>query len=144
MSFPQLMVANCPRCHKVYQKNNRDMCMDCTQEMLGALSKCIDFLRKNHRSTCEEVSQATSVASEQILAWIKEGKLLISDYPNLNYPCSTCGKAIRQHKMCTDCSLKLSREIRTLNEEHEKKLNSRTPNNYGVGFQIRDRFGRRV
>jgi predicted amidophosphoribosyltransferase len=137
VQIPQLMVGNCPRCGKVYQKNDRNQCTDCSREMDSALSRCLDFLRRNHKSTNEQVSEAIQVSHEQILAWIKENRLYISDYPNLNYPCATCGSRIRKNKLCMECSVKLSKEIQSLNFNKNTGFSS----NAG-GFQIRERFGR--
>ncbi|MNI29738.1 hypothetical protein D3C73_835610 [compost metagenome] len=116
------MVANCLRCGRVFQKNHRNQCTQCSSELDSAMSRCHDFLRKNYKSTSEQVSLATAVPIEQIVSWIKEGRLLISDYPNLNYPCSSCGTAIRKHKMCTDCSQRLTREIQMMNDQHARRF----------------------
>lgn len=119
MSIPQLMVANCPRCGKVFQKNIRNLCTACSGELDSALTQCLGFLQKNRKSTCEQVSAETGVPSEQIIVWIKEGKMLLSDYPNLNYPCSSCAKPIRQHKLCPDCLMRLNKDIRELKERQK-------------------------
>jgi NMD protein affecting ribosome stability and mRNA decay len=137
MSIPQLQVANCPRCGRVFQKNMRNQCMDCSREIDTALNKCIDYLLRNRRASQEQVSQQTGVPFGYITTWIKEGKVLISDYPNLNYPCNCCGEPIRKHKMCLDCMVKLNREIQKMNE---KTLTSASRS--GGGFQIRERLGR--
>jgi hypothetical protein len=137
VQIPQLMVGNCPRCGKVYQKNVRNQCIDCSREMDSALFRCLDFLRRNHKSTNEQVSEAIKVSHEQIYTWLKENRLYISDYPNLNYPCATCGGSIRKNKLCTECSVKLSKEIQNLNSNRNTGISS----NIG-GFKIRERFGR--
>jgi hypothetical protein len=137
MSIPQLLVANCPRCGKVFQKNIRNQCMDCSHELDTSLNTCIAYLRRNHRASQEQISQETGVPFDFITAWIKNGKLLISDYPNLNYPCTCCGKSIRQHKMCVDCSIRLNREIQQLNQMTKASSPYLTK-----GFQISGRIGR--
>jgi NMD protein affecting ribosome stability and mRNA decay len=134
MSIPQLQVANCPRCGKIFQKNSRNQCIDCCRELDSALTRCLDFLHRNHKATEEQISQDTGVPTEFIKLWIKEGRLHISDYPNLNYPCSFCGKPIRQHKMCLDCLVRLNKDIQQLKERERSN-----PLPEG-GFQIRDRL----
>jgi predicted amidophosphoribosyltransferase len=138
MPIPAFEVANCPRCRKLFQRTNRNICLDCCSVMDSALSRCLDFLRRNHKVTEEKLSLETGVPSEHIQAWIKDGRLLVSDYPNLNYPCTSCGKAIRQNKMCVDCLSRFNQDLEKLRE----KERSRMPTSPQGGFQIRDRFGR--
>uniref|UniRef100_A0A4Y8Q3V8 Flagellar protein n=1 Tax=Paenibacillus athensensis TaxID=1967502 RepID=A0A4Y8Q3V8_9BACL len=120
------------------------MCSDCTHDLDGALIRCLDFLRKNHKATAEQVSEATGVPGDQLLAWIKENKVMISDYPNLNYPCATCAKPIRKHKMCTDCLNRINKDIRELKEKDKSFafLQARQDAGRSGAFQISDRFRR--
>lgn len=119
MSVQQLMVANCPRCGKVFQKNLRNQCSDCSRTIDSMLTGSLEFLRKNHRSTNAQVIEAIGVSNEQMVAWMKEGKLLLSDYPNLNYPCGACAKPIRQHKLCPDCAYRINRDIREMKDKEQ-------------------------
>lgn len=138
MPTPQLQVANCPRCNKIFQLNNRSQCADCCREMDSALSLCFEYLRRNYKSTDEQISEGTGVPIAYIRSWIKEGKIYVSDYPNLNYPCSSCGKRIRTQKMCIDCITRLNREIMKLKEKEQLNPFRQQEG----GFQIRERFGR--
>ncbi|MBP1988959.1 flagellar protein [Paenibacillus eucommiae] len=142
MPSPQLQVANCPCCGKVFQKNHRNQCIECSREIDAALNKCFDYLRRNHKSTEEQLTEATGVSAKYIQGWIKEGRLLITDYPNLNYPCCSCGAPIRKHKMCVDCSLRLNKEIQQLNEKEELRRYRGPLAAAESGFQIRERIGR--
>ncbi|UJF31200.1 flagellar protein [Paenibacillus hexagrammi] len=142
MSIPQLKVANCPRCGKVYQKNLRNQCQDCSREMDMALSSSLQFLQKNYKATSEQVSIETGVQLQQVHTWMKEGKLLLSDYPNLSYPCELCTQPIRKHKMCVDCLTLLNKEIRALQEQEKPRSFRSVPVAAAGAFQIRDRMGR--
>ncbi|MDQ0915738.1 flagellar protein [Paenibacillus sp. V4I5] len=142
MPVQQLMVANCPRCGKVFQKNLRNQCTDCSSSMDSMLTSSLEFLRKNHRSTNIQFSEATGVSQEQVHTWIKEGKLLLSDYPNLNYPCASCSKPIRGQKLCPDCAYRINRDIRELKEKDrsfQPLLREKQTVSAG-GFQIRGRL----
>ncbi|MBP1962039.1 flagellar protein [Paenibacillus aceris] len=142
MSVQSLMVANCPRCGKVFQKNLRNQCADCSRSIDSLLQGCLDYLRRNHRSTNEQLNAAIGITSEQMYAWIKEGKLLLTDYPNLNYPCASCTKLIRQHKLCQDCTFRINREIKELNDKQQtfQPVERKRQTALSGGFQIRDRL----
>jgi predicted amidophosphoribosyltransferase len=137
MPNPTFEVANCPRCRRIFQKNNRNICSDCIREMDSALTRCLDFLRRNYRADEDQLSAETGVPVDYIRAWIKEGRLHISDYPNLNYPCSSCGNPIRQNKMCMDCLMRFNQDLNKLKDrERIASIQVRSG-----GFQIRDRLG---
>ncbi|MBD0380664.1 flagellar protein [Paenibacillus sedimenti] len=141
MTISQLSVANCPLCGKVFQKKLRNQCADCSRDLDFLLNSCLDYLRKNHRSSCEEVSAATGVTKEQLTTWMKEGKLLLSDYPNLHYACASCARPIRKHKLCTDCIARLNKDIRELHAK-ERPIQVRREKAVSAvgGFQIRERL----
>ncbi|MEC0230969.1 flagellar protein [Paenibacillus alba] len=142
MAIPQLTVANCPRCGKVFQKNLRNQCSDCSHSMDAILTNSLDFLRRNHRSTNSQVCIATGATPEQLHAWIREGKLHLTDYPNLSYPCASCSKPIRQQKMCPDCAYRITQDIRELKDKDKsfQVLRREKQTISSGGFQIRERL----
>ena len=127
-----LMVANCPGCGKVFQKNLRNLCLDCVKLLQSEFDACDRYLRSNRKSTTQQLSRATGVIEKQIIIWIKDRRLPISDYPNLTYPCNSCSEPIRQHEMCYSCRSRLTKEIREMQKkevkpvEHSSAYRSRT------------------
>ncbi|UUZ79518.1 hypothetical protein LJK88_30860 [Paenibacillus sp. P26] len=130
-----LKVDHCPKCGKVYQKNLRNLCQSCIDSYEDDYNRCNAYLRDHRKSTNAELSQATGVSERQIIGFIKENKLPIGSYPHLHYPCSSCRAPIRQHHLCSSCSIRISKEIRHLQEQEAKKER-------GSGFQIRERIWR--
>jgi hypothetical protein len=98
-------------------------------------------LRRNYRSSNEQLYAAVGITSEQMYAWIKEGKLLLTDYPNLSYPCGSCMKPIRQHKLCQECAYRISRDIKELHEKQQilQPLARAKQTTMSGGFRILDR-----
>jgi ribosomal protein L32 len=126
-----LMVANCPGCGQVFQKNLRNLCMSCMKTYDNEFDACIKYLRMNRKATTEELSSASAVAKKRIIAWIKEKRLSIRDYPNLTYPCSSCGGPENQHDICTSCRTRFTKEIREMQEKEAKQRHQ------GIGFRSR-------
>ncbi|MCZ8512869.1 flagellar protein [Paenibacillus filicis] len=131
-----LKVANCPSCGKVFQKNLRNLCQACIDSYEHDFNACYSYLRDHRKAANAELSNATGVSESRILGFIKENKLLLSQYPNLHYTCGSCRKPIRQNQLCADCRCRITRDINLLKEQEAKKLER------GTGFQIRDRFQR--
>ncbi|TVY11543.1 flagellar protein [Paenibacillus cremeus] len=131
-----LMVSNCPKCGKVYQKNVRNMCQECIRSFDNELDQCLNYLRDHRKATTEELSEGTGVKVSQIVSFIKESRLLLMSYPNLTYPCNSCNSPIRQHNLCATCRIRIVSDVNEMKEK-EAKAKER-----GIGFQIRDRFQR--
>jgi flagellar operon protein (TIGR03826 family) len=122
-----LMVANCPGCGKVFQKNLRNLCMDCVKSLESEFDVCFNYMRSNRKATTQELSTATGVSAQRIISWIKDKRLPAIDYPNLTYPCNSCGNPIRQENICYPCRSRLNKEIKELQDKETLRAK-------GVGF----------
>jgi hypothetical protein len=98
-----LNVANCPNCGVVYQKNFRNMCIDCSSNSDDQLNRCAKYLWKNPKSTTEEVSLALNIETSIIIKFIKEGAIS-KVFSNLTYPCDSCASPINGNRLCGKCS----------------------------------------
>lgn len=104
--MPQL--ENCPQCGKLFVRTVRPICPDCQKEIDKQFQLVYDYLRKkeNRQATIYEVSENTGVSLAQIKQFIREGRLMIRDLPNMGYPCESCGEIIREGRMCLSCRKK--------------------------------------
>jgi ribosomal protein L32 len=116
-----LMVAHCPKCGQVYQKNIRNMCKDCTAAHDNLLNACHSYLRDHRKATNEELIEATGITEAQLTAFIKESRLPLYSHPNLTYACSSCGGRIRQHQLCANCRARITEDIQRMNEREAKQ-----------------------
>ncbi|WP_282935699.1 flagellar protein [Paenibacillus sp. RC67] len=121
-----LAVANCPGCGKVFQRNLRNMCMDCIHTMDKEFEACYRFMLHNRKATTEQLRNATGVSKHLLTQWIKDNRLSVADFPYLTYSCNSCGSPIRQHHLCFPCSSRLSRDIRELQAKEAKKASKGT------------------
>lgn len=112
-------LANCPHCGQLFMKCVRNICMPCYEKEEEQFETVYQFIRdkKNRRATMAEICEATGVADRTIHRFIKEGRLQLADFPNLNYPCESCGVPIRQGKLCASCTYSLRKGLDT----HEKE-----------------------
>jgi len=126
-------LANCPKCGKVFVKGIRSICPECYQVVEEEYRRVYEFLRKqeNRKSTITETSAATNVSIRQIREFIREGKLTLVDYPNMAYPCDSCGKNyIVQGNICEECRTKFNKELRN-STGFEQKTHNREGKNAG-------------
>ncbi len=105
---------NCTVCGKVFTKTFRDICHDCFREEEKAFNTVYDFLkqRKNREATLDEIVEATNVKKELIIKFIKQKRLRSHNFPNLTYPCESCGTEIIEGTLCDNCSDGIKRKMK--------------------------------
>ncbi|WP_209121476.1 TIGR03826 family flagellar region protein [Alkalihalobacillus sp. BA299] len=123
---------NCPRCGGLFIKALRSICDKCHKEVDQMFQTVYTFIRKrdNRKASLQEVVEATGVKEEYIFQFIREGRLQLAEFPNLGYPCDSCGKLIREGKLCTSCFSNLKKDLeqhhkeQEIAERHQKKEHS--------------------
>lgn len=116
-----LNVANCPRCGRLFQKGMHNVCGACVKEEEDQFNACVTYIKDNRNCTINELSNETGVTIRQITKFIKDGRIFISDNPNMGYPCDSCGEIIRSGKLCSACSNRITQGIQKLQEEDQRK-----------------------
>ncbi|NYE06733.1 flagellar operon protein (TIGR03826 family) [Bacillus niacini] len=104
MAAPKL--GNCPKCRKLYLRI-RDICEDCYQKQEDDYLKVASYLREYPGTTLQELSEETEVSVANIRHFIIIGRIITAHFPNLSYPCETCGNMIKSGKTCSTCRKKI-------------------------------------
>ncbi|CAG9609749.1 TIGR03826 family flagellar region protein [Pseudoneobacillus rhizosphaerae] len=110
-------LGNCVRCGKLFLKI-RDICQDCYQKQEDNFVLVNDYLRNHKNGTIQEVSEETGVSIAQIRQFILAKRIQVNYFPNLTYPCDTCGSQIKEGKNCQSCMV----TINELSKQVEKSL----------------------
>ena len=97
----EMALANCDRCGRLFNRVTRNICPDCIREEEQMFDEIKAYLREHEGATVTEVSEATGVAEERILHYLRDGRLVLSG--TMSYPCESCGKPIRTGRFCTEC-----------------------------------------
>ncbi|MEB1806675.1 MAG: hypothetical protein LPK26_05190 [Bacillaceae bacterium] len=110
---------NCPRCGGLFVKALRSVCDKCHKEIDQMFQTVYTFIRKrdNRKASISEVVEATGVKEDYIFQFIREGRLQMAQFPNLGYPCDSCGTIIREGKLCSGCL----KEFKAGLEQHNKE-----------------------
>ncbi|MFZ4451067.1 TIGR03826 family flagellar region protein [Salibacterium aidingense] len=113
---------NCPRCGDLFVKSLRPVCNKCHKEVEEKFQKVYNFIRKreNRQATMSEVVDATGVSQEDITHFIKEGRIHVRQFPNLEYPCESCGKSIREGRICSSCKDNIESGLQSQAREKER------------------------
>ncbi|MFB4165209.1 TIGR03826 family flagellar region protein [Alteribacillus sp. JSM 102045] len=116
---------NCPRCGTLFVKSLRPICKDCYKAIEEKFQTVYTFIRKreNRQATMLEVVEGTGVEREDITRFIKEGRIHLHQFPNLDYPCESCGKGIRKGRICSSCRGEIEGGLQA--EQREKERHER-------------------
>ncbi|MCK0470303.1 TIGR03826 family flagellar region protein [Halalkalibacter sp. APA_J-10(15)] len=125
-------VMNCPKCGAIFVKAFRPICSNCYREQEANFEKVSKFLRKkqNRTASVQEVHAKTDVPLELIHQFVREGRILRSHFPNLGYPCESCGNEIQQGRICDHCrdnitdgldSVKKTEQLKEQIADHERE-----------------------
>ena len=128
-------VINCPSCGNLMVRNKfRDVCENCWKEEEKQFDIVYKFIRQreNRAATISQVIEATDIDEDLLLKFIKTGRLKITQFPNLGYPCDSCGTIIRIGKLCDSCASELREalEIHEKEEERREELRRREKGTY--------------
>jgi flagellar operon protein (TIGR03826 family) len=132
-------VANCPQCGRVYVKGIKEVCPNCLKEIELQFDNCSKYLRENRSTDLHDLSEATEVSIRQITKFIREGRISIKNFPNMAYPCESCGDAIREGQICDSCRSKLSKDVNHSFED-EARRQERLRQDNKLSFKIQDRL----
>lgn len=137
-------LSNCPQCGKVYVLNSYSLCPSCLREVEDQYRKCADYLRKNRECTLHELSEGTGVSVRLITRFIREGRIAAKDAPNVLTPCESCGELIREGTLCAACRSKLSKDVRHMHEDEQRKEKLQHAHEFGRTYmKDRDKFDKR-
>lgn len=107
-------LANCPNCDTLFvQTQFRSVCDKCHKEEEKKYETVYAFLRKreNRKALLDEVVEGTGVSRDLILKFIRNGRIQLSSFPNLGYPCEKCGTLIRSDRLCGSCSNDIKKQL---------------------------------
>lgn len=125
---------NCSVCEQLYVRTVRNICPSCHKKREDRFQAVYTFIRKkqNRQATMADISEAVDVEEKEIIQFIKEGRLELKSFPQLFYPCASCGEGIREGKICSSCHIRLKTDLEqeTYEQERSERLREEHANIY--------------
>jgi flagellar operon protein (TIGR03826 family) len=116
---------NCPNCGQIYIKNAfREVCENCYKQEEADYQTVYKYIRQrqNRTATMEQVVNETGVSEALIVKFIRKGRIQLSQFPHLGYPCDRCGTLIREEKLCVSCKKDIQTQLTQVVREEERQL----------------------
>ena len=107
---------DCPSCGDFFNYTGvRDVCAKCASNEETLYQEVYKFLRKreNRAATIERICEVTGVKESLLHKWVRKGRLQPAMFPNLGYPCDSCGKLTTTGKLCVNCIQELKTGLNT-------------------------------
>ncbi|MBA9026721.1 TIGR03826 family flagellar region protein [Peribacillus huizhouensis] len=117
-------LTNCANCNKLFVKSKfRDVCDVCFKEEEAKFDIVYKYIRKaaNRTATMQQVVDGTGVEEELLIKFVKKGRLRLSQFPNLGYPCEKCGTMIKEGRICGNCTNSIRADLAVVEKEEQRK-----------------------
>ncbi|MBE1555006.1 TIGR03826 family flagellar region protein [Sporosarcina limicola] len=107
---------NCPTCEDIFNFTGaREVCAKCTMDEEKMFEEVYRFLRRrgNRSATIEQIVEQTGMSKSLLHNWVRRGRLQPALFPNLGYPCNSCGGLTNKGKLCDRCTTDIKKDLKT-------------------------------
>lgn len=113
----------CIQCRKMFQSPfGKRICPACAEKNEDDLKRVKDYLWTNKNATIPMVEEECNVKKEQIVTWLRDGRIQLSEDSGIELFCEKCGKRILSGRLCTMCQTEMTN---TLNSTHKEMLQAK-------------------
>lgn len=137
-----MALINCKECGRLFNSVMRDICPDCMRKDDMDFLKVSGFLREHRGASPDEVHEETEVALDKIYRFIRDGRLIASNFPGMTYPCERCGNPIQAGRFCRTCTNEIQQGFNKLIHDAPAEDNNPKPKT-GNDFHLKNRFERK-
>ena len=104
-------IRQCYRCDKLFQFRGKDICPDCVTAMDNMFTSVRDYLFDHREASVEEVLENTGAERDDVIEWLREGRLIASQHKEKLLQCESCGQAIASGRYCVDCNAEMVNKL---------------------------------
>lgn len=117
---------NCRRCKKIfnYIPGGPKICPECRQQTENDFKKVKEYIYENKGCSINEVSEATGVSTREIMHFLREERLEVSEGLASELKCEKCGRPIKSGRLCKECMESFKKSVGKLtntNKEDRKE-----------------------
>lgn len=113
---------DCPVCGEFFNYTGvREVCAQCAMDEEKLYEEVYRFLRRreNRTATVERIVEETGVAESLLYKWVRKGRLQPAMFPNIGYPCESCGRLTTKGRLCEICTAKIKGDLKNFEAAKE-------------------------
>lgn len=106
---------DCPSCGEFFNFTGiREVCAKCALNEEKLYEEVYRFLRRreNRTATIEGIVEKTGVPVTLLHRWVRKGRLQAAMFPNIGYPCESCGSMTSKGKLCERCTNNIKNDLK--------------------------------
>lgn len=127
---------NCKKCGRMFSSIGGQLfCSKCRTDDEDDFRVVREYIYDNPDSTVSDVHEATEVAEEIILKFLRQGRLTLKN-DGVGLECERCGKNINTGRFCDQCAHELKTGFQDAFKDDKKKKESYRSSR-GKGMHIR-------
>ena len=133
-------VVNCPKCRRLFTKIISPVCPQCEKLEEEQFQVLRTFIEDEPCANINEISRATGITTKRILAYIREGRIQVSEGLMGELKCRQCGEPIYEGNFCDSCTSKMAKNLSAafgLAPDNKKPSNLDTLLDKGKGMHTR-------
>lgn len=113
---------NCKKCGKVFRYiSGYPLCKECKELDEEQYKMVREYIKEHPGTNIEQVASALNISHQQILRYLREERLEISQRSDKFILCELCGSIIKTGRFCESCKREINKE---LNKEYSNKLDN--------------------
>ena len=100
-------IRQCIRCSKLFQFRGNVKCPACVHELDEIFLSVRNYLDDNPQASIEDVCEFCGADEEDVLRWLREGRLILTFECQPLLTCQLCQESIKTGRYCEACSAKV-------------------------------------
>ena len=105
-------VTNCRSCGRLFNViDGERLCPECQKKLDERFKDAKEYLHDHPDASVEELSKEMKIPVKQIIRWIREERLVLSNPTNAEITCESCGKPICSGRFCEKCKTRIATDL---------------------------------
>ncbi len=127
-----MALLTCRKCGKKFEAFylSDEFCDACTAELADKYHEVRDYLWEHPNSTADTVAKACDCSVRQVMRWVKEERLEVSENSKVSLYCENCGMKIFSGRLCRNCQLAAGKAAEE--SAHAKRMEERATRMHGT------------
>ena len=105
-------VTNCRSCGRLFNViDGERLCPECQKKIDERFKDVKEYLHDHPDASVEELSKELKISVKQIIRWIREERLVLSNPTSAEITCESCGRPICSGRFCKKCKARISTDL---------------------------------